>query len=150
MPGSWPPQELPNLTDQSCVITSPPDTVYNCIAWAAEDTNRWWWPFPLGGVSYWPKGIPRQETIDAFILAFGTLGFLPCRDGSLEKGVQKIVLFARLEAGSVIPTHAARQLENGHWTSKLGPLEDITHFVHDAVNGPAYGQAVKFLSRRRH
>jgi hypothetical protein len=25
-------------------VTSPADTLTNCIAWAAGDTTQWWWP----------------------------------------------------------------------------------------------------------
>lgn len=149
MPGSWSPQELPNLTDHNCVVTSPQTNGYNCIAWAIRDTTRWWWPVPLRGINYWPRGLPRDETLDAFIRAFGTVGFTPCVDGSLQDGVEKVALFAKRVGASLVPTHAALQLESGAWTSKLGPLEDINHTALDAVNGPLYGQAVQFLARPR-
>jgi hypothetical protein len=87
--------------------------------------------------------------MDAFIGAFGTLGFVPCPDGSAEVGIEKVALFAKAAGGLLIPTHAALQLETGEWTSKMGVLEDIVHATVDAVNGPVYGQAVQFLSRPR-
>lgn len=37
------------------------------------------------------------------------------------------------------PTHMARQLPDGTWSSKLGPNEDITHFTLDALE--SYGRA---------
>ena len=46
------------------------------------------------------------------------------------------------------PTHAARQLPDGRWTSKMGHLEDIEHRVVDDVNGPQYGSPVRFMRRR--
>ena len=149
MPGSWSPQEFPNLTDKNSVITSPKQNGYNCIAWAVGDTERWWWPFPAGGVAYWPKGIRREATIEAFIAAFGTQGFIPCADGELQDGVEKIALYARILGSQLVPTHAARQLESGEWTSKLGPLEDIRHTNRNAVDGPLYGETVRFLARPR-
>jgi hypothetical protein len=149
MPGSWPPQDHPHLTQDTCVITSPRSNGYNCIAWAAGDNTRWWWPVPLRGINYWPAGVPREQTIAAFVAAFGTRRFAPCRDGSLEEGIEKVALFARPMGALLVPTHAALQLESGQWTSKMGSLEDIVHITLDGVNGPAYGEAVQFLSRPR-
>jgi len=130
-------------------VTSPKSNGYNCIAWAAGDNTRWWWPVPLRGLNYWPRGIPREETLPAFIGAFGTRGFAPCADSSLQNGIEKVALFARRAGGLLIPTHAALQLESGQWTSKMGPLEDINHVTCDAVNGPGYGEVVQYLSRQR-
>jgi hypothetical protein len=87
--------------------------------------------------------------LDAFIAAFGTLGFAPCLDGSLQIDIEKVALFGKVSGPSVVPTHAALQLETGEWTSKMGVLEDIVHAPVDAVGGPVYGQVVKFLSRPR-
>jgi hypothetical protein len=150
MPGSWPPLHHPGLTDSSCVVTSPKANAYNCIAWAAGDTSRWWWPVPLRGINYWPRGIPREQTLAAFISAFGTLSYAPCIDGSLQIGVEKVALFAKQGGGLLIPTHAALQLESGKWTSKMGRLEDITHITVNAVDGPMYGTTVQFIARPRH
>lgn len=149
MPGSWLPDHHPGLTDATCAITSPTARRYNCIAWAAGDATRWWWPVPLRGINYWPAGAPREETLPAFVAAFGTVGFAPCADGMREDGIEKVALFAKRIGGLIVPTHAARQLESGEWTSKMGPLEDITHITCDAVGGPIYGQVVQFLARQR-
>jgi len=146
---SWTPEELPDLTQTSCIETSPNSRLYNCIAWAAGNSERWWWPVGRPGISYWPKGVPREETVGAFILAFSTLGYVLCQDASLEPGIEKVALFGKVVSGQLVPTHAALQLESGEWTSKLGPFEDVTHRRLDAVNGPAYGQAVSFLARPR-
>jgi hypothetical protein len=149
MPGTWPPHGLPNLNDNNCIVTSPFRRGYNCIAWAAGDTSRWWWPIRLPGVNYWPKGVPRELTEDAFVAAYATVGYARCADGRLEPGIEKIALFAKVAYGLIAPTHAARQLESGAWTSKLGPFEDVSHATLDDVSGPAYGNAVLYLSRRR-
>ena len=45
------------------------------------------------------------------------------------------------------PTHAARQLESGDWTSKLGKSVDIRHSTLAALGGEMYGR-VAFLLRR--
>jgi hypothetical protein len=149
MPGSWPQQDHPGLTPNNCLITSPRTNAYNCIAWAAGDTSRWWWPVPLGGIAYWPSGVPREETVESFVAAFATKGFVPCQDGSLENGVEKIAIFCKQIGGLIVPRHASRQLESGDWTSKMGGLEDITHATVAAVDGPIYGQVASFMSRPR-
>jgi hypothetical protein len=146
--GSWSLLELPNLTPSSCEITSSQDTLYNCIAWAAEDNQKNWWPDPME-IGYWPAGVPRTDTRGAFIQAFKTLGYEPCLDGALQPGMQKIAIFGIGQSGLEVPTHAALQLESGEWTSKLGNLEDVRHRTLHAVNGPLYGKAICYLSRRR-
>lgn len=149
MPGSWNPAELPNLAVDDYIITSPSDRRYNCIAWAAGNNSRWWWPDPLN-IGSWPRGIPRQHTIAAFVQAYGTLGYGPCNDGSYEAGVEKVALYAIGDAsGRLSPTHAALQQADGTWTSKLGPCEDVTHFTLDCLHGPMYGSVVCFLKRNR-
>ncbi|RMH08652.1 MAG: hypothetical protein D6704_02725 [Nitrospirae bacterium] len=45
---------FPRLCETRYEITSPQDTSYNCIAWAAGDVGRWWWPAPQ---AYWPQGV---------------------------------------------------------------------------------------------
>lgn len=136
------PDDFPNLSDYEA--TSPFDPAYNCIAWAAGDTHRWWWPAIIPGYAYWPEGVTRLATVEAFVEAFATLGYRPCADGDLERGIQKVALFA--SGGQV--THAARQLANGRWTSKLGRDIDIEHPL-EGVVGPAYGDVVQFLCRNR-
>lgn len=149
MSGSLSQSDFPNLNNSGSTITSPKANRYNCIAWAAGDVTNWWWPFSLTGVSYWPQGVPRQATVESFIQAFGTRGFVECADGLLEDGIEKIALYAKMINSVLMPTHAARQLESGRWTSKLGPLEDIDHPTLEAVSGPFYGDVVAYLSRPR-
>lgn len=149
MPGSWPEHELPNLTDETCEITSPARRRYNCIAWAAGNDTRNWWPDP-DGYGYWPHGLPREVTLNAFIQAYGTLGYGVCDNNSLEQGQEKIAIFGKLNADGLLePTHAALQLESGEWTSKLGPFEDVRHNSLEAVEGPVYGTAMLYMSRAR-
>src|SRR6266849_7324533 len=152
MLGSWKSDDLPKLTSKNCRVTSPVKNSYNCIAWAATGSDSdWWWPIPLGfwpPVSYWPPGVPREVTIAAFLQAFGTVGYVQCKDGKLEAGFEKIALYAnRMPWGEIVPTHAARQLPDGKWTSKLGTLEDIEHKKPADVNGPIYGGVVHYMQR---
>jgi hypothetical protein len=132
---------FPRLAGSVYSITSPVSPRYNCVSWAAEVVADWWWP-DEDGVGTWPAGVPREETLAAFILAFRTLGYEPCTTAEPESGYQKVALYAL--GGS--PTHAARQLPSGRWTSKLGPQEDIEHEL-GALEGPLYGTVVQVLKR---
>ena len=130
-------------------ITSEETAVYNCIAYAAHDADAWWWPVEgIPGV-HWPEGVPCEETVEAFLAAYATLGFKPCADATHELGIEKIALYCD-ELGT--PTHAARQLASGRWTSKLGEWEDIEHHAPDVLESQSpdelgYGIVTTFLSR---
>ena len=134
---------FPSLVATGYRVTSPQDDVYNCIAWAAGDNTDWWWP-DATQIGYWPPGVPREATVDAFRDAFATLGYAVCADEAFEPGFEKVAIFALAGA----PKHAARQLESGRWTSKLGEREDIEHTV-DALTGMVYGSVVLIMKRPR-
>jgi hypothetical protein len=144
MVGSWPRTDFPNLTERDHVVTSTKTVAYNCIAWAAEYTTAWWWPDPHY-IYFWPPGVARVVTLEAFIAAYRTMRYRPCESPDFEEGFQRIALYAS-ERG--VPTHAARQLFNGHWTSKLGNFEDIEHKTLDCLNGDLYGRPAVFLRRQ--
>ncbi len=133
---------FPNLSAKNCRPTSPTDDGYNCIAWAADDVGRWWWPDPLQQY-FWPPNIPRAQTIDAFITAFESLGYNEISDATLEFGKQKIAIFV---SALQIPTHAARQLPDGWWASKLGRQIDVEHELL-ALEGPEYGTVAIVCAR---
>lgn len=135
---------FPNLSATPHQITSPAETTYNCIAWAAGDDRRCWWPDVMG-IGAWPLSAPREETIKAFVEAFKSIGYSECPDAGFERGFLKVAIYAD-SAGK--PTHAARQLKNGQWTSKCGDLEDIEHTL-DAFERSSYGSPVAFLKRSK-
>jgi hypothetical protein len=132
---------LPNLTAENYRITSPTSWRTNCIAWAVGISDSWWWPAPG---RFWPPNVPREESLDAFVAALGSRGFSSCSSCEIEVGQEKIALYST----GTIPTHAARQLATGWWTSKLGPSFDIEHASLDALAGGVYGDPVAFLRRR--
>ena len=144
----WPVVDFPQLGPHNHTITSPSSNLYNCVAWASSNDTRWWWPDPAN-TGYWPPSVPREETIDAFIQAYATLGYAQCIDETLTIGVEKIAIYGVRVGLDIYPTHAARQLADGRWTSKLGACEDITHDTLDALSGPRYGAPVCFLARTR-
>ena len=112
---------FPNLSRPGYSVTSPESSLYNCVAWAAGDSTDWWWP---DANSYWPEGVERAETLDNFRAAFESLGYSECAASELETGFDKVAIFADSDG---LPTHVARQLEDGRWTSKLGRWQDIEH-----------------------
>jgi len=138
-------QLFPLLLRDGFEITSPSEPAYNCVAWAAGDTRRWWWPAERA-FSYWPDGVLREESITSFIEAFATLGYEVADAGDLEPEFEKVTIFASNDG---VPTHVARQLPDGTWTSKLGSMEDIAHADVNSVSGSAYGSVMMFLRRRR-
>lgn len=135
---------FPQLQKTGFRLTSPEDGDYNCIAWAAEENDIWWWP-DQQGTAYWPPNAPREETLDAFIEAYGQIGYQVCDNDQLEDGFDKIAIYAL----NNIPTHAARQLRSGKWTSKLGESYDIEHDFIAGVSGPAYGDCSLIMKRPR-
>jgi hypothetical protein len=134
---------FPGLRGQQFEVTSPKDDDYNCIAWAAGDNHNWWWP-SSNEEDHWPEGVARVETLNAFRDAFAAIGYVECPHDQLEAGYEKIAVFSL--AGK--PKHAARQLHTGLWASKLGPMEEIEHALHD-LTGLVYGSVVLVMKRRR-
>jgi hypothetical protein len=96
---------------------------------------------------YWPPDVPRVATLEAFIRAYQTLGYTECSDG--QEGFEKIALYAKQVSWGIEPTHAARQLLDGKWTSKLGVEEDVAHTKCSDVEGPCYGTTIRFMKRPR-
>ena len=117
---------FPHLVEY--IETSPPTEDYNCIAWAFRDNTKWWWP---NEGTFWPTGIRCDETIEAFDELFSSGGAFVAANEDVEIGVIKIALFAL----NGKPTHAARQLQNGQWTSKMGKGEDIAHPLRHLEHG---------------
>jgi hypothetical protein len=105
---------FPGLRTKPFRVTSPADRKYNCIAWAANDTSDWWWPERNAPDVVWPDSAPREVSLSAFTDAFLAIGYIVGGDDSLEPGFEKVALFADA-AG--MPSHAARQLPSGAWTS---------------------------------
>ncbi len=132
---------FPNLRKSPFKRTGPATRKYNCIAWAAGDKKRWWWP--TIDHHYWPPGVPRNHDLKAFIAAYATLGYARCDHGESEADFEKIAIYLDAEG---TPTHVARGLPCGDWTSKLGENIDITHTLR-GLEGPEYGRAKAFLKR---
>jgi hypothetical protein len=133
---------FPNLDENNYKATSPGDNGYNCIAWAYGVNDNWFWP---DDYYFWPEDIKREETVEAFIELFRSINYERCDTASLETDREKVAIYALCG----IPTHAARQLPNGKWTSKLGEEIDIEHDNLACLNGPVYGEVEIIMSRAR-
>lgn len=134
---------FPDLIRTGYSITSPATPEYNCIAWAADDTEVWWEPDPFD-LYYWPPRIPRTYALDVYIRVYETLGYTTCKNAVYENDFEKLAIYVDSNGK---PTHAARQLSSGKWTSKLGRSEDIEHHTLDSLAGSYYGSVAVILKR---
>lgn len=136
-----------NLRNSGYCVTSQRTPIYNCIAWAAGENDRWWWPIPYEAPYYWPEA-GKDELLEDFISGFGTLGYISCDNGNLEEGYEKVAIY--IDENSEV-SHMARQLNTGLWTSKCGNLEDIQHKLEDLEGeyGYGYGKVAHFMKRKK-
>ena len=132
-----------NLSASGYRVTSLATPAYNCAAWATGETVRCWDPDPGGG-NYWPAQVSRVLSLPNLIAALATLGYGPCATSDAEPGFEKLALYADAQSE---PTHVARQLPSGVWTSKLGTGEDIEHLSLAGLEEPIYGWVAQFLRR---
>lgn len=126
----------PNLRPTGYTVTDEASMRYNCFAWSIHRIDCWLDPDPemqKAGENCWPSEIPREYTLEAFIQAYATFGFTPCDNYELEDGFEKVVIYGN----SSTPEHAARQLPNGRWSSKIGEYEVIEHDL-NAFDGGKY------------
>lgn len=83
----------------------------------------------------------------SFIEAYKLQGYEVCDSDELETDMEKVALYAYPDTDEC--THAARQLTDGMWTSKLGPSFDICHSSPYTIQGRLYGMVVCILRRVR-
>jgi hypothetical protein len=140
-----------SLRSSSYSVTSPKTPNYNCVAWAAGEDHRPWWPIPYDTAPYyWPLGEQEDESLEVFIDCFRSLGYEMCDDDSFEQGFEKVAIYVDEEDD--MPSHMARQLESGCWTSKCGDRQDITHQTLSALEGGqdyGYGKVTCIMKRKR-
>ena len=135
-------------SDPAFRISSEFDPGYNCIAYAAGDNTQPWEPMNSAAVTsagtYWPAGVVALPTVSAYVAAFATLGYEVCDSADHEDGYEKVALYTNAEG---TPVHAAREVDAGLWTSKMGGAEDIEHSAPLNVAGMIYGTPTTFLRR---
>lgn len=135
-------REFPRLANEDFEIICPPSVTYNCIAYAAGDTTDWWSYRPE---YYWPPDVERSPTIDGLRALFVKRGYRKCNGPKLEPLYEKVALYAEFGAW----THAALQMSNGRWRSKLDVGELIEHRSPDSLVGGRYGRPQVYMRRRK-
>jgi hypothetical protein len=89
----------------------------------------------------------RSPLISSLVAVFQFLGFeeRPPTETELEPMFEKVALYAKADMWK----HAARQLPDGRWTSKLGPDEDIEHDAAECLCGDSYGTVHCIMRKAR-
>ena len=123
---------FPKLSSEDFEIVDEPTRQYNCIAYAAGDTSQWWWP---NGIDYWPPWVSLNNRMESLKEALAGLGYEPCDDGNVEDEYQKVALYGSQERFE----HAAVQMPNGRWRSKMGQGPVIEHRGPESLSGGPYG-----------
>ena len=138
------PKDFPNSVAEPFTITSPITRNYNCIAWAFGDDSKWYWPDDYG-IGFWPIPLKRECSSESFVDLFKSIGFVPCKTDKYETNFEKIALFLDVHG---FPTHAAKQIDEHKWSSKLGELHDVGHTIKSIEDG-LYGKAIIFMKRKK-
>lgn len=145
-------QSFPKLLhDGGFKVTSKATPDYNCIAWACNYNERWIQPTYIGKpeldcVVWWPPGVPEGLELECLIKVFESQGYSQCVSGEHENGFRKVALYYNEE--SMEWTHAARELRNGCWTSKLGKYVDIQHGTPQTIENDSYGKVYCFMRKK--
>lgn len=82
-------------------------------------------------------------TVAAVAAALESVGYAPCANDGYEPGFEKAAVYAR----DGVPTHVARQLAGGRWSSKLGRDCLVSHATPSGVAGAVYGSVAVYLRR---
>jgi len=136
---------IAGLREDNFSALGPNNPLYNCIAWSIGSRHDWVWP---------------GDTISDFDGLYAQHGYHPLDsvdDHALshEPGVEKIAIYgyisnrpSRAKQGPVV-THAARQIDDGQWTSKLGSNSLIAHPDPRTIEGSTYGKLLKVYARTK-
>ena len=131
---------FPSLVSEGFEIVDLPSTHYNCIAYAAGDTTEWW---EHTRRRYWPPYATRSNSIASLREVFAGLGYEQCDDSRAEDGYRKIALYET----QGVWTHAAVQMPNGAWRSKMGEGPVIEHRSPESLSGGIYGNATVYMRK---
>jgi hypothetical protein len=96
---------------------------------------------------YWLPGVEREWSMSAIRKLFEKVGYKQESDNtSLEQGYEKVAFFLEIDGS---PSHFAKQLPDGRWSSKLGSAHDIAHNTLEDLEGEdAYGTRGLILKRK--
>ena len=129
---------FPQLRASDFRITSRRTPLYNCIAWAAG-SNDDWWEYRRGYT--WPNA-PREASGGCGAAFPGPRFCEKPRRGRVPAS-SEVAIYGDADGY----THAARQLPNGRWSSKIGRLQDIEHVTLANLTGTAYGVVAQVLRK---
>lgn len=134
--------KFPKLVDDvNFNITSAQTSIYNCIAWAMNLTDRWVDPDISPG-KWWPDGVERSLDYNALIEAFKALGFSLADNSNYEEGYDKVVLYGANGEWK----HASKVTPNDTEHSKFGEEWDCEH-SHAVLQGLQYGEEYAYMKR---
>jgi hypothetical protein len=140
-------QSFPGLITGSYKLTSPKAFGYNCVAWAVGDTKNFWDDFRIRGKRvkgyFWPEGI-SADTLEGWKAVFELHNYRECESESFEPEFEKVAIYIYPNGD---PSHVARQIGSGKWSSKLGLSFDIEHETLDSLNGEEYGSVGVIMQR---
>lgn len=126
--------------------TSDPTIDYNCLAWAVENNQRWFDPQRFCVGYYWPQDIEREWNMSNVLKILALYGYTEVSDNpSVESGYVKVAIYSDSDKS---PTHFARQLQSGKWTSKAGELIDFEHDNLECLQCDSYGTIDRILKKR--
>jgi RHS repeat-associated protein len=140
---------LPNIEwgVNTRVLSGVRDPDLNCIASARGKTGN---IAPITDAGPNPFGsMDKMFAEDGYKVSAEDCAKDPKKAFSLEAGKEKLVLYATSNAdGSVAKvTHAANQLEDGWWKSKLGVEILVKHNLPAVLDSKEYGRAVRVYER---
>ena len=142
-------ERLPNIVGHY-EETSKATINYNCLSWAVEITDTFLDPQARCVGYSWPDGAEREWTIAGCRQVLARYGYIEeCGDGGFEDECVKVAMYVD-EHGT--PTHFARQIHGGKWTSKLGDLIDVVHDNLSCIEGhdcEHYGTAKYFFKEKK-
>ena len=116
-------------------VLAPATAAYNCISWSIGVTDHWEWPGDTEAV------FDNLYSQYGYVRVFGL-------NYEVQPGIDKVVLYGTQNPdGSIKATHAARQLPDGSWSSKLGQGLLIRHAMPDDLDGSDYGVPVAVYVR---
>ncbi len=141
-------QWFPRLRHDWFDFTGPKDGRYNCFAWAMHKKTTW------VDAYRWPVHVACDLNSERCgFRHWEALGYERTDEGVYTPGYDTIGLyFADAshwfdEKDTLV--HATRALPNGHWTSKIGAEERISHEYADSLEASMYGSLRGFVRRPR-
>lgn len=139
-------QCFPNLAGKY-KLTSPKDGAYNCVAWAVGDIKVFWDDVRILGRRvkgyYWPPKI-SADTLEGWTEVFALHNYRECDSDAFDPDFEKIAIYIQPDDS---PSHVARQIGSGTWSSKLGISFDIEHETLNSLEGDEYGKVAVIMQR---